>query len=127
MILTELLDMYVEAEAVELFIAEAAEASKSLEAEVAKLPAFPGTHLRRTIEELVSRAASELKIFAQAAKPWAAKRGYRTKIFDAILDNPEKVAKTLIRKYVTAQKADPRLFSVKNLLNGVSLDLDPKD
>ena len=110
-------------EAIDLFEREDTTGAKQIQQAASKLPAFPGTELKQQIEDLISSSAQLLKNFAQKAKPWAAERGYKTEIFDLMLDSPEKVAKHLIRKYTSAYKADGMAFNIRDILKDISLDL----
>lgn len=108
-------------EAIEVF--EREEASNTIRDSVAQLPKFPGTQMKKEIDALILSSAGLLKDFARKARNFADDRGYRTQVFDTILDNPEKIAKMLIRKYVSAYKDDALAFSIKDLLKGVNLEI----
>ena len=110
-------------EAAELFEREEIAGAQQIQQAASKLPAFPGTELKRQIEDLIGSSAQLLKDFARKAKPWAADRGYKTEIFDLMLDNPEKVAKHLIKKYTSSYKADGMAFNIRDILKDISLDL----
>jgi hypothetical protein len=122
MFLEELKPNLLIVEAMELFEREEPEA-QSIQRMVSQLPKFPGTQLKKEIDSLIKSSADLLKDFAKKAKPFAQERGYRTQIFDVILDNPEKVAKTLIKKYASAYKADGMVFNLRDILKGVDLNL----
>ena len=109
-------------EAIEVF--EREEASNTIRNAVQQLPKFPGTQMKKEIDALILSSAGLLKDFAGKARNFADDHGYRTQIFDTILDNPEKIAKMLIRKYVSAYKDDAFAFSIKDLLKGVNLDIE---
>jgi hypothetical protein len=89
-----------------------------------RIPAFPGTQLKKEIDELIKNSASLIKDFAERAKPFAQQRGYRVEIFDTMLKNPEKVAKMLIKKYASSYKDDALAFRLRDVLKDVNLDLD---
>lgn len=114
-------DLLIE-EAMVLFEKEEPTA-QSIQHMVSQLPKFPGTQLKKEIDALVKSSAALLKDFAKKAKPFAQERGYRTQIFDVILDNPEKVAKNLIRKYASAYKADGFAFNLRDVLKDIDLNL----
>lgn len=110
-------------EAVMIFEKESVESSSELKQMVSKLPPFPGTELKREITSLIKTSAQLIKDFAKKAKPWAADRGYRTQIFDMMLNDPEKVAKRLVRNYTTAYNADGMAFNIRDILKDIDLDL----
>ena len=110
-------------EAIKLFEKEEHVPAQTIQKMTAALPAFPGTQLRKEIDDLIKSSATLLVDFAKKAKPYAQERGYRTQIFDIILDNPEKVAKTLIKKYTSAYKADRFAFNVRDILSTIDLNL----
>lgn len=110
-------------EAISIFEKEEQAPAQSIQKLVAALPAFPGTQLRKEIDDLIKSSAKLLKDFALKAKPYAQERGYRTQIFDTILGNPEKVAKTLIKKYASAYKADGFAFNLRDILKDIDLNL----
>ena len=122
MFLEELKPNLLIVEAMELFEREEPEA-QSIQRMVSQLPKFPGTQLKKEIDSLIKSSADLLKDFAKKAKPFAQERGYRTQIFDVILDNPEKVAKTLIKKYASAYKADGMIFNLRDILKDIDLNL----
>lgn len=123
MLLEDLSKIALLTEAIELFEKEDRESTQNIQQLAAKLPAFPGTELKKEVDALIKTSADLLKAFANKAKPWAADRGYRTQIFDLMLDNPEKIAKNLIRKYTSAYKADGFTFNLRDILKDINLDL----
>jgi hypothetical protein len=110
-------------EAITVFEKEEQASAQSIQKMASALPAFPGTQLRKEIDELIKSSSNLLKDFAKKAKPFAQERGYRTQIFDTILSNPEKVAKTLIKKYASAYKADGFAFNLRDILKDIDLEL----
>ena len=110
-------------EAITVFEKEEQASAQSIQKMASALPAFPGTQLRKEIDELIKSSSNLLKDFAKKAKPFAQERGYRTQIFDTILNNPEKVAKTLIKKYASAYKADGFAFNLRDVLKDIDLEL----
>lgn len=110
-------------EAITVFEKEEQASAQSIQKMASVLPAFPGTQLRKEIDELIKSSSNLLKDFAKKAKPFAQERGYRTQIFDTILSNPEKVAKTLIKKYASAYKADGFAFNLRDILKDIDLEL----
>lgn len=123
MFLEELKPNLLIEEAIKLFEREESEA-QSIQHMVSQLPKFPGTELKKEIDALIKSSAELSKNFAKKAKPFAQERGYRTQIFDMILDNPEKVAKTLIKKYASAYKADGIIFNLRDILKDIDLNLN---
>ena len=110
-------------EAITVFEKEEQASAQSIQKMASVLPAFPGTQLRNEIDGLIKSSSNLLKDFAKKAKPFAQERGYRTQIFDTILNNPEKVAKTLIKKYASAYKADGFAFNLRDVLKDIDLEL----
>ncbi len=123
MLIEDLSQITLLAEAIELFEKEDKESTQNIQQLAAKLPAFPGTELKKEVDVLIKSSADLLKQFANKAKPWALDRGYRTQIFDLMLDNPEKIAKNLIRKYTSAYKADGFVFNLRDVLKDIDLEL----
>ena len=122
MFLEELKPNLILEEAIELFEREG-QGSDTIRNAVSLLPKFPGTQLKKEIDSLIASSADLLKDFAKKAKPFAQERGYRTQIFDLMLDNPEKVAKTLIKKYASSYKADGFVFNLTDILKDIDLNL----
>lgn len=122
MFLEELKPNLILEEAIELFEREG-QVSDTIRNAVSLLPKFPGTQLKKEIDSLIASSADLLKDFAKKAKPFAQERGYRTQIFDLMLDNPEKVAKTLIKKYASSYKADGFVFNLRDILKDIDLNL----
>ena len=110
-------------EAIQLIEKEEPQTVQSIQQMASKLPAFPGTQLKKEIDSLIKSSAELLKDFAKKAKPWAAERGYKTEIFSTILDNPEKVAKALIKKYTSSYKDNPVAFNIRDILSNIDLSL----
>lgn len=123
MLLESLSQIAILSEATEIFEKEDKESAQNIQRMAAKLPAFPGTELKKEVDSLIKTSAGLLKAFASKAKPWAQERGYRTQIFDLMLDNPEKVAKNLIKKYTSSYKADGFKFTLNDILKDINLDL----
>jgi len=123
MFLEELKPNMLIEEAIAIFEREEQMPAQSIQKMASALPTFPGTQLRKEIDSLIKSSAILLKDFASKAKPFAQERGYRTQIFDVILDNPEKVAKTLIKKYTSAYKADRFTFNLRDILSTIDLNL----
>lgn len=61
---------------------------------------FTGDTVKRNMDRLLIKTAAELKDWAEHVRPFAEKNGYRTRMLDKILADPQRAAKSLIRKYV---------------------------
>ena len=110
-------------EAVLLIEKEEPQTVHTIQQMATKLPPFPGTQLKKEIDALIKSSAELLKDFAKKAKPWASERGYKTEIFSTILENPEKVAKALIKKYTSSYKENASVFNIRDLLKDIDLEL----
>lgn len=61
---------------------------------------FTGSVVKRDMDRLLWKTAKELQEWAEHIRPFAEKNGYRTAVLDKILADPQRAAKSLIRKYV---------------------------
>jgi hypothetical protein len=68
--------------------------------QVQSYSSFTGETVKRNMDRLLTRTATELQDWAEHIRPFAEKNGYRTQVLDKILADPQKAAKSLIRKYV---------------------------
>lgn len=123
MLLEELKPNFLYEEAISVLESESQEV-QTIKNLVSQIPKFPGTELKKHISELINTSAKLLKDFAKKAKPFAKSKGYRTQIFDQIIDNPEKIAKQLIRKYVTSYKDNAMIFNLRDILKDIDMNLD---
>lgn len=61
---------------------------------------FTGSTVKRDMDRLLTKTASELKDWAEHVRPFAEKNGYRTQVLDRIIADPVRAAKSLIRKHM---------------------------
>jgi hypothetical protein len=123
MIVQEILQLKLNEEAISVFEREERDVANSIKNKVNQLPAFPGVQMKDEIEKLIKSSAKLLKDFAEKALTYASERGYRTQVFKDVLQNPEKAAKNLIKKYTSSYSDNAVKFKISDMLDGINLDI----